>query len=221
MLKVAMQVIRCLSLLCFISVAHAENLSNIAPNTPIAIVVFSAFTCPYCAEGKKLLEQLTKKYPGKIQVIFKHYPLGDDESAVLPHRAALAAQEQGKFWEMHDQLYDHQAAVGNIMEITSLATKLNLNMDQFNASIGSQRITLMLGSDLAEANAFNVTASPTFFINGFKLEGLHSSSVFEEIIDYKLAKLKNENTPTLKSMIDGYQTNPSPLIERLLRTNNK
>jgi protein-disulfide isomerase len=74
-------------------------------HAPITIVEFSNFHCPFCSRVSPTLERLRRQYPGQIKRVFKHYPMPFDRRAILPHEAALAAGEQGKFWEMHDLLF--------------------------------------------------------------------------------------------------------------------
>jgi protein-disulfide isomerase len=151
---------------------------------PVTILVFSAFTCPYCAEARKTLEQVQAEYPGKVKVIFKHFPLGADQQAYLPHEAALAAGEQGKFWEMHDALFAHQADLNDRNKIEKMARELNLDMKRFNESLNQHTGMSLIKADQAEANALKVKVTPTFYIDGYKFDGLQQAQVFEMMIQH-------------------------------------
>lgn len=222
MIKFAKWAVSWIGLLLIISGAYAESPIRGAATAPVSIIVFSAFTCPYCAEGQNILKQLQIKYPGKIQVIFKHMPLGEDEYSLLPHEAVMAAAEQGKFWEMHDSLYEHQSMLTDANKLSSLAEQLKLDLEKFKIALNKHATRAIVQSDIAEANALKVNATPTFYIDGFKLEGLHQASVFEEIIDHQLAKLEKANKPSLKTMINSVsQENSSPLINHIIKKTNK
>jgi protein-disulfide isomerase len=174
------------SIACLCTVAQAED-HSVHAGVPVPIVVFSAFTCPYCAEASKMLDQLQAKYPGKVNVIFKHFPLGTDRAAYLPHEAALAAGEQGRFWEMHDKLYAHQQSLDQ-KAVEQIAAELKLDMTAFRTALEQRRYLARIDSDVAEAQAFKVVATPTFYIDGFKLEGLQQAATFEQIIEHRLGK---------------------------------
>lgn len=160
-----------------------------AEEAPVTLMVFSAFSCPYCAEGRKMLDGLQAKYPGKLRVIFKHYPMGADAAAYLPHEAALAAGEQGKFQAMHDALFSKQGGSHDRAALGELARQLKLDMRRFNTALDQHAQLARLKDDIAEAGALKVSATPTFYIQGYKLEGLHKAEVFEQIIDHTLSKL--------------------------------
>jgi protein-disulfide isomerase len=175
-------------LLAAVGRSNAQSSVRSPLDAPVSIIMFSAFSCPYCAQGHKMLEQLQLKYPGKINVIFKHFPLGDDDAALLPHEAAVAAGEQGKFWQMCDALYRDQAAPGSPARMQGLAKTLGLDLKQYNAALSAHAGRERIKADLAEANALKIVATPTFIIEGFKFEGLHTASTFEQIIEHRLSK---------------------------------
>lgn len=176
----------CLSL-ALLAAGAAGAAERVAQAAPIPILVFSAYTCPYCAQSHKMLGQLQAKYPGRLRLIYKNFPLNKDAVAVLPHLAAVAAAEQGKGSMMHDALFD--AGPGSIDrgQLRALAGKLKLDQARFLAALDAASTRAAVDDDVAEAQALKVNATPTFYIEGFKLEGLHQADVFERIIEHKLA----------------------------------
>ena len=115
-------------------------------------------------------------------------PLQFHKMAVPAHKAALAAGEQGKFWEYHDKLFDLDKLT--IQGINSIAPELNLDMSKFTADVKSPQIIRKINKDLADAQKAGVTGTPTVFINGRRLQK-KSPEGFQQMIDEELAKLKN------------------------------
>ena len=131
------------SLLCIITiVAQLAAVAQSPPSPPAAadrveIVIFSDFQCPFCAQFAQSFRELQSKgIDGvKMHVQFKHFPLDIHPAARLAHQAALAAGEQGKFWEMHDLLFSNQSAV-KLDDLMRYATRLELDLDRFRKGIG-------------------------------------------------------------------------------------
>jgi protein-disulfide isomerase len=149
-------------------------------------MLFSAFACPYCADTRKQLDQLQARYPGQIAVVYKHMPLGAPGPSYLPHEAALAAGEQGKFWEMHDALYEHPRDLENMAVIMALAEQLKLDLRRFRAALAQHSGAARIAADLAEARALRVTGTPTLYIGGYKFEGAQQASTLELMVEHAL-----------------------------------
>ncbi len=152
---------------------------------PITIVQFSDFQCPSCAKAAPLVKQIFETYSGQVKWIFKNYPLRFHKDAALAHEAALAAGEQGKFWEMHDLIFANQTKMKR-KHLLGYARNLNLNIDQFILSLDSGRYKEAVERDIEEGNTLGVRGSPTFIINGKKFEGLRSFVAFKSAIDKAL-----------------------------------
>ncbi|MBB3122422.1 DsbA family protein [Pseudoduganella violacea] len=206
-----------LLVLACLGAARAEQPSNLRgdPDAPVTILVFSAFACPYCAETRNTLEQVLAAYPGKVNLLFKHYPLGADSAAWLPHEAAAAAGEQGKFWEMHDALFGRQGQLGERGQIDSLARELGLDAARFDAALASRAGTARIRGDVAEANALKVQATPTFYIGGYKFEGAQSVSVLKTVIDHLLVPGPASRAQSLQDKLRDTQQRLTPAIERM------
>ena len=133
-------------------------------DAPVTLVVFSDFECPWCAKLEPLLAQLLAANADTVRVVFKHLPLPMHPQAEPAALAAIAAQRQGKFWEMHDALFAVQQWTP--AAITETATRIKLDMTRFQADLNSQETRMQLAKDKADAQAAEVAATPSVFVNG-------------------------------------------------------
>lgn len=154
-------------------------------NAPVSMVIFTDFQCPYCIKLVPLLDQVMEKYKGKIKLVFKNMPLQFHEMAEPAARAALAANEQGKFWEFHDKLFT--VAQLNPEALTTVAAAVGLDMARFNTDMQSPAIRQKLSKDMLDAQKAGVTGTPTLYINGRKLKQ-RSLAGFQTLIDEELKK---------------------------------
>jgi protein-disulfide isomerase len=156
-----------------------------APDARVTVVVFSDFQCPYCTRGEQVLKQLTATYGDRVRVVFRNFPLPMHPAARTAAAAALAAHEQGKFWEYHDLLFAHQDALGR-EALEGYARQLGLDLTRFRAALDSGRFDADLAADLAEAARLGVTGTPTFFVNGRRIVGAQPFEVFKAQVDEAL-----------------------------------
>lgn len=164
----------------------------------ITIIEYSDFLCSACARAAKVLDEVTKAYPDEIRVVFKHYPSAMNPHAILAHEAALAAGEQGKFWEMHDRLFAHKGVLTpEILE--RYAKELGLETEPFVAAVEDHRFKEIVVHEIREARGFGVSSVPTFFINGRKLVGSRSLNDFKQIIDEELGLTQKVQAPRPKA----------------------
>ena len=133
-------------------------------DAPVTLVVFSDFECPWCAKLEPLLAQLLAANADTVRVVFKHLPLPMHTQAEPAALAAIAAQRQGKFWEMHDALFAVQQWTP--AAVTETATRIKLDMTRFQADLNSQETRMQLAKDKADAQAAEVAATPSVFVNG-------------------------------------------------------
>jgi protein-disulfide isomerase len=155
-------------------------------NAPVTLVEFSDFQCGFCLRVNATLTEVLAKYPGKVRIAFKHYPIEGHNLAPLAHRAAMAAQEQGKFWEMHDRVFANQRQMARA-DLLAHATALGLDMPRFTAALDGEKSAAMLARDKAEGDKVGVDGTPTFFINGKPLVGAVPLAAFSAAIDAALA----------------------------------
>ena len=151
-------------------------------NAPVTIVEFSDFQCPYCKRSVPLIKEILAKYPGKVKVVYRDYPGPNHPYAPQAAEAAQCAGDQGKFWEYHDGLFDHQAA-GSGWDFIELAKAIGLNHDVFATCLNTRRYQEEVAKDLHDAITLGVTSTPTFFINGRPLVGAKPFAEFQTVID--------------------------------------
>ncbi len=135
----------------------------------ITMVEWADFECPHCGMAAPILHKTIDEpeFKPKTRFVFKNYPLPSHEHADPAARAAVAAQNQGKFWEMHDQLFTHQETLTN-QDIESFAKKLNLDMDQFKKDWNSNETKDKVAKDKEAGSKAGITGTPSIFINGRK-----------------------------------------------------
>jgi len=149
-------------------------------DAPVTVVNFSDFQCPFSKRSVDVMETLLKKYNGKVRYVFKHFPLSFHKWAKPASYAAVAAQNQGKFWEYYAKLYTD---VKNINEetIVNYAKELKLDMDKFNADRTSAETAAKVQADITQGSLFGVRGTPTLFINGVRIVGANSAKIEETI----------------------------------------
>ena len=145
------------------------------PNAPVKIVEYSDFQCPSCQTIEMPLKDLMDRYAGKIYLVYKHYPLLSHKFSPLAHQASECANEQGKFWEFHDELYKNQmvwsSAIDPLRLFQSYASGMNLNETRFARCLENVSVTDRIQADKREGQASGVVSTPTFFVNGTMLVG--------------------------------------------------
>ncbi len=153
----------------------------------VTIVEFSEFQCPFCAKVLPTLEQIEEAYGDKVRVVFKHNPLSFHPDAPLAAQAALAARAQGKFWEMHDLLFQDTQKLKR-PDLEAYAEELGLDMAAFNKALDEGTYKDQVAADQAIAEGVQAQGTPNFFVNGRKLTGAKPFEDFKEVIDEEIAK---------------------------------
>jgi protein-disulfide isomerase len=156
----------------------------------VTIVAFSEFQCPFCANVVPTLDALLKTYGEDVRLVFKHRPLPFHERAAGAALAAEAAGEQGRFWEMHDELFLHQKALA-APDMEGYARSLNFDLGRWKAALDGARAKARLEADQKLADDLAVAGTPSFFLNGRPLVGAQPIARFKALIDEEL-KLADE-----------------------------
>lgn len=142
-----------------------------APSGVITLVVYSDYLCPYCQRLRGVIARLRKILDGRLAYVFRHFPNEHAHpGAEFMSRAAEAAGKQGRFWEMHDWLYDHARPLTQAA-VTDYARELGLDMARFAQDLESDDTKAHVADDLEEARRNGVTGTPTFFIDGLRYDG--------------------------------------------------
>lgn len=164
----------------------------------VTLVEYGDFECPGCARFYPILKQVKEKYGDKITFQYRHFPLTQiHQNAMAAHRAAEAAHKQGKFFEMHDILFEGrnswiaQSGASTAQAITvfeSYAQQLGLNMEQFKQDVNSSVVNDIIQADIKAGQDLKITSTPTFVLDGTKLEDARDTiEYFTEKIDAALA----------------------------------
>lgn len=158
------------------------NQSFGAVKPKVTIVEFADFQCPYCKQSASALRDISLRYKDSVKIIFRDWP-GHQNSLSLA-LAAYCAGEQNKFWEMHDKLYLNQSDTfgANKNDLANLANELNIYNQQFQTCFDTQKYLPYVKKNIADSQTLSVKGTPTWFINGVKIEGALSSQELEKII---------------------------------------
>jgi protein-disulfide isomerase len=154
-------------------------------NAPITVVLFSDFQCPFCGRVEPSISELEKAYPGKVRVAWKNFPLSFHNNAKPAAEAALAANEQGKFWEMHDILFKNQQAL-SAADLEKYAKEIGLNMDKYKAAVESHKFAAQIENDTKQGSDLGVSGTPAAFVNGQLVSGAQPVDAFKKIVDAEL-----------------------------------
>jgi len=137
----------------------------------ITIVEFGDYQCPYCGDAYPIIKEIQEAFGHQIKFAFRNFPLKEAHQYALP--AALAAEAaglQGKFWEMHDALYDNQYRLESDL-FMELAETLELDIDQFQADFQSDDLKQKVEDDFESGVRSGVNGTPSFYVNGTKFDG--------------------------------------------------
>ncbi|NBT58568.1 hypothetical protein EBT16_07270 [bacterium] len=155
---------------------------------PVTIVEFSDFQCPFCARAVPTLERIKQEYgPEKVRVVFHHLPLPNHNRAVPASLAASCADEQGKFWEMHNLLFENQAKLED-GDLKEYAKKLGMDATKFADCFDKKAHMSKIETSRKEGEKVGISATPSFVINGVLLQGAQPFERFKEKIDRALKK---------------------------------
>ena len=145
----------------------------------VTIIEFADYECPYCAKANQPLKDALAEFEGEVRLIYKHYPLPGHSQAIPAAQAAWAAHQQGRFWEVHDVLFDHS---GNVNEVIDQASALGLDVERFKEDMASQAAGGAVDDDRFAGGKLGLTGTPAFFVNGYRYVGLKRSDQWEQII---------------------------------------
>lgn len=167
----------------------------------VTLVEFGDFQCPACGAYYPIVKQVKAKYGDDITFQFRHFPLTQiHPNAFAAHRAAEAAGLQNKFFEMHDMLYERQntwVGASNVVKILEdYATELGLNIEKFKQDFSSGAVNDVINKDVKAAQGLKATSTPTFVLDGKKLEQLpRDAEGFSKLIDEAIAQKSQNQTP--------------------------
>jgi protein-disulfide isomerase len=157
-------------------------------NPKITLIECSDFDCPYCSKGADLVEQIfaSDKYKGQVAFYFANFPLPMHKNAESAHRAAIAAGNQGKFFEMHDLLFADRNKRTEA-DYKDMAKQLGLDVDKFMTDWNSEATKQKILDDKALCSKNGVSGTPNFFVNGRSMRGALPFNMAEAVLDEEMA----------------------------------
>jgi len=166
---------------------EAKGPSRGPTNAPVTIVEFSDFQCPYCGREYPVIERLMKEYDGKLRLVFRHYPLDFHPFAQKAAEAGACAQDQGKFWELHDKMFTNQGKLA-VADLKGYAKLLGMDAPKFDKCLDSGEKKALVDDDLKAGSAAGVNGTPAFFINGIFVNGAQPYEHMKQAVDRELRK---------------------------------
>jgi protein-disulfide isomerase len=160
------------------------------PNAPGQLVEYGDFQCPHCGAAHPITKEIEKHFGDRLSFVFRHFPLS--ESHPMAFAAAIASEgaaNQGKFWEMHDLIYENQR---NLSHATLLSMAIDLKIDKgtFKKDIQNQELAKKVETDFESGIVSGVNGTPTFYINGSQHYGTFEYHVLENAINEALTHPK-------------------------------
>ncbi len=179
----------------------SSNTSSLSNNVTgdnskkVSLVEYGDFQCPACGKYHPLVKQVVEKYSKDIQFQFRNYPLQQiHPNARAGSRAAEAAAKQGKYWEMHDKLYESQASWSSSSTATTIfegyAQEIGLDLAKYKTDFASDAVNSTINADFAEGTKLGVNSTPTFFLQGKKIVNPQDLDGFSKLIDEAIKNSK-------------------------------
>jgi protein-disulfide isomerase len=164
----------------------------------VTLTEYGDFECPFCEQYYPTVKSAVQEFGDQIKFQFRNFPLTSlHRNAFAAARAAEAADQQGKYWEMHDALYEAgnwqvwSNATNPNPNFEQYAQQIGLNVSQFKADFASSKVNDVINADMAEGNKLGITGTPTFYVNGKQTQIPNDLKSFESTIKAAIAKQKS------------------------------
>jgi protein-disulfide isomerase len=167
------------------SVSEDDDPSIGPKDAKVVIIEFSDFQCPFCSKAESTVKQILAEYEGKVRFVYRDYPLSFHQFAQKAAEAAECADEQGKFWEYHDLLFDKQNewSSNGVLSFKQYAKDIGLDSQKFDQCLDSGQMASEVKKDFSDGQSYGVNGTPAFFVNGEMISGAQPFSVFKQKID--------------------------------------
>ncbi len=167
-------------------ISQSDNVRG-ALDGKVTLVEFGDFQCPACAAYEPIVKKLMESNKNDLKIVFKHFPLTQiHQNALLAAKASESAGVQGKFWEMHDLIYEKQKEWSGALNARDMflayASSLSLDTEKFKADLDKKEIADKVVAEMREGIKLKVAGTPSFFINGKKIENPSSFEAFDKMI---------------------------------------
>ena len=169
----------------------AEDHAQGPENAEVTLVEYGDYECPHCGRAYPIVKQVQKHFGKRLRLVFRNFPLGE----MHPHAEAAAevaefAGSQGKFWEMHDLLFENQARLGDAL-FSELGEKLKLSATALRQALEQDTFEARVRADFSGGVRSGVNGTPTFFINGHRHDGSFDFETLVSAIDGAMGKAKS------------------------------
>lgn len=176
-----------------VGVIHPQDHIKGNASSTVILTEYSDFQCPACRSYYPVVREIMAEYGDRIVLVYRYFPLtGIHLNAEVAARAAEAASKQGKFWEMHDLLFEKQNEWAEVPNVTpmfeSYATLLGISIEQFKTDFGSSAVRDFVRAQRLHAIAIGLQGTPSFFINGEQIQNPSSVAAFKTLIEEALKK---------------------------------
>ncbi len=169
-------------------VAEAGSPAKGGPvGSPVTIIEFSDFQCPFCGRVNPSIAQAKEAYGDKLRIVFRQFPLNIHPMAPKAAEAALCANEQGKFWEMHDAMFSDQQKL-TVPDLKASAAKIGVDATKFDACLDGGKMAEIVARDMADGQKAGVTGTPALFVNGRFINGAVPYEELSKVINDELSR---------------------------------
>ena len=180
-----------------VAVAEAGSPSKGGPvGSPVTIIEFSDFQCPFCSRVNPSIDQAKATFGDKVRFVFRQFPLNIHPQAPKAAEASLCANEQGKFWEMHDALFANQQKL-SVPDLKATALTVGVDGAKFDACLDSGKMAEIVARDMADGQTAGVSGTPALFVNGRFINGAVPYEELAKVINDELAR-KGIEVPAAK-----------------------
>jgi predicted DsbA family dithiol-disulfide isomerase len=168
----------------------AEGFPTEGPeDAPVTLVEFSDFECPFCGQFVSTLDQVKSEYGDQVRIVFRQFPLSIHPNAPKAAEASLCANDQGKFWELHDWMFQNQRSL-QVQNLKQRAGQMGLDQKAFDECLDSAKYRAQVEADTRAGTIAGVTGTPSLFVNGIPLpSGAQPFDAVKGFIDEELSRL--------------------------------
>jgi protein-disulfide isomerase/predicted transcriptional regulator len=152
---------------------------------PVTIVEFSDFECPFCSKAEGTVKDVLAAYPDKIRLVYRDFPLPMHPNAQKAAEAAHCAEDQGKYWDMHDKLFANSTKL-SVTDLKAYARELGLDTGRFDKCLDSGEKAKIVEANKKAGEDVGVSGTPAFFVNGRLLSGAQPLEAFKSVVDEEL-----------------------------------
>lgn len=161
---------------------HAQG----SADAPVTLVEYGDYQCPYCGAAYPIVKKVQKQLGSNLRFVFRNFPIGSSHpNAPMAAEAAEAAGAQGKFWEMHDALYEHQNALEE-RQLEVYARRVDVDVPRFRTELERHTFQPRVQEDFMSGIRSGVNGTPTFYINGLRHDGSYEPEVLRDAIESQL-----------------------------------